>query len=93
MPLFEYFCTPCRKKFEQISSAGDPEAGRCPLCQGKQTQKLISRFAIGGQGDLRESTMHGCHDYDGAPGQEHSHGPGDDHSHNHGEDHGHDDSD
>lgn len=82
MPLFEYFCSACQKKFEQIVSSSDLDAGRCPGCGSQKARKLISRFAIGGQGDLRESTMHGCHDYDGSPG-------GDSHGGHEGHDHGH----
>ncbi|MCM2323199.1 MAG: zinc ribbon domain-containing protein [Oligoflexia bacterium] len=62
MALYEYYCDSCRLKFEQLTSDRDPDKGKCPKCQGNNTRKLISRFAVGGQGDLRESTMHGCHD-------------------------------
>lgn len=61
MALFEYYCDACRLKFEQITSSTDPDAGKCPQCRSSETRKLISRFAVGGQGDLRESTTHGCH--------------------------------
>lgn len=68
MPMYEYFCKPCGHQFEQITSSSDPDAGKCPKCNGKNTEKLLSRFAVGGQGDLRESTMHGCHGCHLAPG-------------------------
>jgi putative FmdB family regulatory protein len=75
MALFEYFCDRCKLKFEQITSSGDPDAGKCPKCKDKdKTNKLISRFAVGGQGDLRESTMHGCHDAHVGLGDGHDHG-------------------
>lgn len=61
MALLEFHCKACKKKFEQITSDGDPDRGKCPKCQGKDTERLISKFAIGGLGDLRESTVHGCH--------------------------------
>ncbi|MGK5086157.1 zinc ribbon domain-containing protein [Bdellovibrionota bacterium FG-2] len=61
MALYEFFCESCKSKFEQITSSTDPDQGTCPKCHGKQTRKLISAFAVGGQGDLRESTQHGCH--------------------------------
>lgn len=77
MALYEFFCESCQLLFEQITSSGDPEQGKCPKCNQKNTKKLISKFAIGGQGDLRESTMHGCHEhYTGMP---HSHGDGEHH--------------
>ena len=80
MALFEYFCEKCRFQFEQITSSGDPDAGKCPKCQDKKTRKLISAFKVGGRGDLRESTLHGCHDAHVTPGEGHNHGDG------HGED-------
>ena len=81
MALYEYFCRDCKVKFEQITSSGDPDAGACPKCNLKNTERLISRFAVGGQGDLRESThYHGCH-------------AAQDHSHHHDHDHSHGDSD
>jgi putative FmdB family regulatory protein len=62
MALYEYYCDSCKLKFEQITSSSDPDAGKCPKCQKKdQARKLVSAFRVGGQGDLRESTQHGCH--------------------------------
>lgn len=76
--MFEYFCGGCQAKFEQIVGFSDPDKGKCPKCNGYKTQRLVSRFAVGGQGDLRESTMHGCdhpsHDFEGSSG-DHSHDP------------------
>lgn len=78
MALFEYFCKPCKLKFEQIVSSGSKDAGVCPKCGNKKSEKLISKFAIGGQGDQRESTLHGCHEgYDGVT-HAHSHDSGHD---------------
>jgi putative FmdB family regulatory protein len=80
MPLYEYFCEKCQRKFEQITSSNDPDQGKCPKCFEKSSKKLISRFAVGGQGDLRESTLHGCHDC--GPGLDgHSHVSDDGHHH------------
>lgn len=74
----------------------DPDYGRCPRCQQTKTQRLVSKFRIGGQGDLRESTQHGCHDYtglDSGHGQDHAGDHAHDHDHDHdhtgGDDHGH----
>lgn len=79
MALREFYCESCRIQFEQITSStaetADPDYGRCPRCSSaKNSRKLISRFRVGGQGDLRESTIHGCH------GEKHVHGPGCGHS-------------
>ncbi len=60
MPLYEYQCQSCQVKFEVIESQSNQSS--CPKCQSKEIKRLISCFAVGGQGDLRESTLHGCHD-------------------------------
>jgi putative FmdB family regulatory protein len=83
MALFEFHCDACKLKFEQIVSSGDPDAGKCPKCGTLKTRKLISAFKVGGRGDLRESTMHGCHDAHVAPDFDHSHSH--DHDHGHGD--------
>ena len=65
MPIFEFYCKSCRIRFEEILSSNavaNEERIACPKCtRVEQTERLISRFAVGGQGDLRESTYHGCH--------------------------------
>lgn len=75
MPLYEFECQNCQNLFETIQKKQDPP--KCPKCGSSKTQKVISRFAVGGQGDLRESTDHGCHGPVFAPDQaskkEHSH--------------------
>lgn len=90
MALYEYYCDSCRSQFEQITSSGDPDAGKCPKCQKKDTRKLISAFRVGGRGDLRESTMHGCHESHVplGPGQTGASNDAD-HGHDHDHDHGH----
>lgn len=84
MPLYEYQCEGCGTKFEKISSVLEPEPDSCPSCQGSCVKKLISKFAVGGQGDLRESTLHGCHG--------HYHGLDSHHDHNHDHNHNQDQS-
>jgi putative FmdB family regulatory protein len=84
MALYEFHCEGCGKKFEQITSSTDPDQGKCPSCGKADAQRLISKFAVAGRGDLRESTMHGCHDCSVAPGPvEHSPDHGHDHDHSH----------
>ena len=80
MAIYEFYCKPCRRSFELIISARDPEMGRCPKCGGRDTERKISRFFVGGRGDLRESTLHGCHDQGWMPGEEGDLRP---HSHDH----------
>ena len=46
MPIFEYRCGDCRRRFSLLVGvvAGATEM-RCPRCGGEQLQKLISRFS------------------------------------------------
>jgi putative FmdB family regulatory protein len=44
MPLFEYRCARCDKKFEELVSGNSTEIV-CPACGSKETQKLLSVFA------------------------------------------------
>jgi putative FmdB family regulatory protein len=46
MPIFEYRCEGCRRRFSLLVGvvAGSTEM-KCPRCGGEQIQKLISRFA------------------------------------------------
>ncbi|MEQ8172881.1 MAG: zinc ribbon domain-containing protein [Candidatus Eremiobacterota bacterium] len=46
MPVYEYECKKCLKRFEKIQKIG--EDGRnlsCPLCGEKEPKKLISSFS------------------------------------------------
>lgn len=62
MPLRDYSCIGCKNTFETlVSKDEEARAIECPKCHGTETQRLLSRFAIAGRGDLRESTFHGCH--------------------------------
>ncbi|MFN7685142.1 MAG: FmdB family zinc ribbon protein [Oligoflexia bacterium] len=60
-PLYEYACPKCQTRFEERVSRHDSPAPPCPQCGEKNPLKQLSRFAVAGQGDLRESTLHGCH--------------------------------
>ncbi|MDR3606901.1 MAG: zinc ribbon domain-containing protein [Oligoflexia bacterium] len=87
MPLYEYHCDDCDADFEQLTSERDPDQGKCPKCHKNHTHRLISKFRVGGQGDLRESTWDGCHApgslSDGSDDGHHDH-----HDHNHHGGHG-----
>ncbi|MGE5112630.1 MAG: FmdB family zinc ribbon protein [Acidobacteriaceae bacterium] len=44
MPIFEYKCKDCGKKFEAIViGSRKPE---CPACQSKKLEKQLSTFAV-----------------------------------------------
>ena len=45
MPLYEYQCESCAKRFERIQKFSDPPIETCPTCGGK-VKKLLSSPAI-----------------------------------------------
>lgn len=48
MPIYEFGCKACRRKFEKIVPPGrTPAAARCERCGGKSA-RLPSRFAVAG---------------------------------------------
>ncbi len=80
MPLYDFRCERCQSEFEEMSASDGP-APACPHCgKAEQVKRLVSGFRVGGRGDQRESTQHGCHDATPAtPGDKkkgHRHGPG-----------------
>lgn len=46
MPLYEYQCEACGKRFEVIQKFSDPPAESCRLCGQGPVQRLISSPAI-----------------------------------------------
>src|SRR5262245_42187514 len=46
MPLYEYECEACGKRFEKIQKFSDPLVESCPSCGGGPVQKLLSSPAI-----------------------------------------------
>jgi len=45
MPLYEYECDACKRRFEEIQKFSDPAIKTCPTCGGT-VQKLLSNPAI-----------------------------------------------
>ncbi|MHB8077819.1 MAG: FmdB family zinc ribbon protein [Candidatus Krumholzibacteriia bacterium] len=52
MPLFEFVCRSCGRKFEEILSLAELEAEppACPACGAERAERALSRFATGGGG-------------------------------------------
>jgi len=48
MPIFEYRCEGCGRKFERIVLGAREGKSPCPGCGSKETEKLVSRFAMRG---------------------------------------------
>ena len=47
MPIYEYRCRQCRKKFEHIHlTTGSADTVCCPHCQSKELERLISRVRV-----------------------------------------------
>ena len=46
MPLYEYECSACGNRFEQIQKFSDEPVEVCPKCGKKTVQKLVSSPAI-----------------------------------------------
>ena len=46
MPLYEYECDACGKRFERIQKFSDPLADVCPHCGKSPVRKLLSSPAI-----------------------------------------------
>jgi putative FmdB family regulatory protein len=49
MPIYEFGCRACRRKFEKIVAPGGrtPSSAPCPRC-GKRAARVASRFAVTG---------------------------------------------
>jgi putative FmdB family regulatory protein len=45
MPLYEYECDACGRRFERIQKFSDPPVEKCPSCDGN-VRKLLSSPAI-----------------------------------------------
>jgi putative FmdB family regulatory protein len=46
MPLYEYECEACQKRFERIQKFSDPHVDVCPACGKGPVRKLLSSPAI-----------------------------------------------
>jgi len=45
MPIYEYFCENCQKKFEILVFSRENKVS-CPTCNKKNLRRLFSRFAF-----------------------------------------------
>lgn len=54
MPLFEFRCGACQKRFTFLTGVvADEAAPRCPACQSADLSKIMSRFSRGRSDDAR----------------------------------------
>ena len=49
MPLYEYYCSGCKTKFELLVSHQHADDVVCTKCHGEQVRRLLSVFAITGK--------------------------------------------
>jgi putative FmdB family regulatory protein len=54
MPIYEYTCQACNKKFDQLArtmtSTDQQDKVPCPECGSKKTARAMSVFAVGSEG-------------------------------------------
>ena len=46
MPIYEYRCLNCKRRFSLLRSFSDASAPQCPNCQSGQVKRLISWVAV-----------------------------------------------
>lgn len=64
MPLFEYVCNDCKKKFEELVSGSETKP-ECPSCWSANTKKLLSVFAAQVSAGKSEAPSCGRGDFGG----------------------------
>jgi putative FmdB family regulatory protein len=56
MPIYEYRCEDCSRKFEVLTRFAERDRGQvCPACESMKTRVLVSSFAFAGAGESLES--------------------------------------
>jgi putative FmdB family regulatory protein len=66
MPLYEFLCRACGRRFEALVRLGKEDGVRCEACESPEVRKLVSAFGIGGgAGRLKESSgsCSSCHSH------------------------------
>ena len=59
MPLYEFQCEQCKKRFEALVRLGREAEVVCASCGSSKVKKLLSAFGIGG-GSSRLKESSGC---------------------------------
>ncbi|XUX01040.1 MAG: zinc ribbon domain-containing protein [Dehalogenimonas sp.] len=50
MPIYEYKCKKCTKRFELLRRFSDTAEVTCPKCGSTETERKISSFSCGSSG-------------------------------------------
>ncbi|MCA1808517.1 MAG: zinc ribbon domain-containing protein [Kiritimatiellia bacterium] len=48
MPIHEYDCVKCRRRFEFLARRQDQAPTACPVCGGRKLLKAFSAFSVAG---------------------------------------------
>ncbi len=60
MPLYEFVCQKCGKRFERLVAAGKEKDVVCDGCGSGEVQKMISCFGIGGGSNKIKASASSC---------------------------------
>ncbi|MCK4591324.1 MAG: zinc ribbon domain-containing protein [Candidatus Latescibacteria bacterium] len=60
MPLYEYKCQNCGKKFEELINSGQGEAIHCPHCSSNEVQRMLSTFGCGTKNGSETASDSSC---------------------------------
>ena len=57
MPIYEYFCTKCRRKMAFLVMSPDSFEPSCKFCRSKKVEQVFSRFAMPKSEDQRLESL------------------------------------
>jgi len=60
MPIYEYACKTCGRRFECLVAAGKDQDVVCDQCGSAEVQKMISGFGIGGGSSRLKASSASC---------------------------------
>ena len=69
MPIYEYTCQSCQKKFDHLHrSMNDSQKVKCPECGSSKTARALSVFAVGAEAPKQAARAPGMCGRCGGPG-------------------------
>ena len=60
MPIYEFQCRRCSRRFETLLPVGAEDRAACPECGGRELSKCVSAFGIGGGADRTAASSKDC---------------------------------
>jgi len=60
MPIYEFICRKCGRRFECLVPMGRERDAACPDCGAADPRKLLSSFGIGGGASRLKTASSGC---------------------------------